>query len=98
MDTAFLVDTVALRAHLVIIREKQRNARIIIDQLNQALLCIQPELYSQCVSALHFVEDLLRYYFEQENLLIEMTARYESTHSAVGNMLEGATETVEYLF
>lgn len=87
-----------MRDHIEIIREKQRYARIMIDQLNQALSRIQPELYSQCASVLRYVEDLLRYFTEQESLLEEMSARYEATSYQIDSKLEDATEMIAYLF
>jgi hypothetical protein len=97
LNEPFFVDTAALREHLDVIREKQRNARILADQLNQVRSRIQPELYAFCSSLLRYTEELLRYFDEQENLILEMSARYDAVSYAVGDKLETAGEMVDYL-
>lgn len=92
-----MVDTVALQNHLHIIQEKQRHARNLIDRLGQICGNIQPELQWDCQILFRSAEEFLRYYREQENMLLEMSHNYEATSYAVSDMLEEAGKIVEYL-
>lgn len=98
MDEAIFVDIDGLRNHIDIIREKQRNARRLFEQLSQVASRISPELYNECETLRHFAEDLYRYYMEQETLLSEMSARYAATNEIIDDEFETATQMAQYLF
>ena len=93
-----MVDTAALREHLDVIREKQRNAGRLLDQLKQAMTGLQPELRSACESLMRYTEDMLHYFTEQENLILEMSARYDAVTYTVGDQLDTAAAMAEHLF
>ncbi len=98
MDDAIFVDIDALRNHVDIIREKQRNARRLLDQLTQVANRISPMLSNECETLRRFAEDLYRYYLEQETLLTEMSNRYAATNDKIDDEFETATQMVQYLF
>ena len=98
MNEEFFVDIDALRNHVDIIREKQRNARRLLDQLTQVRNRISPMLMNECEELRRFAEDLYRYYMEQETLLSEMSARYAATNETIDDAFETATQMVQYLF
>ena len=98
MDDAIFVDIDGLRNHIDIIREKQRNARRLLDQLTQVANRISPMLSNECAALRRFAEDLYRYYLEQETLLTEMSNRYAATNDKIDDEFETATQMVQYLF
>lgn len=98
MSEAFFVDINGLRDHVDIIREKQRNARYLLEQLTQARNRIAPELFNECDQLCRFAEDLYRYYLEQETLLTEMGSRYAAVNEKIDDELETATQMVQYRF
>ena len=93
-----MIDTVALQDHLHIIQEKQRNARNLIEQLNQICGYIQPELQQDCCRILRNSEEFLRYFREQEAMLQEMSNRYEAASRTVSDMLEEAVHIAENIY
>lgn len=98
MDDAIFVDIDGLRNHIDIIREKQRNARRLLDGLTQVGNRITPMLSGECERLRRFAEDLYRYYMEQETLLTEMSNRYAATNDKIDEEFETATQMVQYLF
>ena len=98
MDNAFYVDTNALRIHLDTIREKQNYTRDIVDELNRSRVNINPELYSEHQKVLKYAEDLMRYFRDQENMILEMCNSYDDANRKIDDMLETAINDAQNLF
>ena len=98
MSDTFYVDTHALRIHLDTIREKQRYAREIIDELNRSRANFNPQLYSDFQHVLRYAEDMMRYFRDQENMVLEMCSSYDATTNKITDMLETAIHEAESLF
>ena len=69
-----------------------------LDDLRQAMQMVSPMLQQECYSLFRYVEELYRYYREQETVLIEMSNSYDATGHKVAELLETATEMVKYAF
>jgi uncharacterized protein YukE len=98
MDNAFYVDTNALRIHLDTIREKQNHARTIIDELNRSRANINPQLYTEFQQVLRYAEDLMRYFRDQEEMILEMCSSYDAANHKIDDMLETAINEAQNLF